>query len=109
VHNVHIFDARSTPIRQLPGHYDLIYSFFCIGFHWSLEHFMPDILSLMNERSLAIFTVPLEFEPFSGLSDVSFKLIDLKTVWPKDGHLKFLILSKTSGGDNSSERTADSQ
>jgi hypothetical protein len=93
VRNVTVFNASELKLADLPGPYDLIYSFYCIGFHWSLEYFLLDILSLMHNRSVAIFTVPIEFEAPAGLADLQYKIIEWKTAWPKDGHLKFVILS----------------
>jgi len=96
IHNVTIFNAHDLRLVDLPAPYDLLYSFYSIGFHWALEHFIEDILSLMHDRSIAIFTVPQEFEGFPDLNNLFHAIIDWKTVWPKDGMLKLLILSKSS-------------
>jgi len=93
IHNVTIFDAKEWMLRDLPGPYDLLYSFYGIGFHWSLEHFLDDLLALMHEKSIAIFTVPNEFVSFPLLEELSHRIIKSKTVWPRVWH-KMLILSK---------------
>jgi len=94
IDNVTIFDTRDIPLAKLPGPYNLIYSFYSIGFHWALEHFLDDLLHLMDDNSVAVFTVPAHFSPFPQLSDLSYRVIDWKTVWPKDGSLKLLIIGK---------------
>lgn len=94
VQNVTIFNARHVPLTDLPGPYDFIYSFYSIGFHWSLEHFLDDVLPLMHGQSIAAFTTPLEFRPFPALDDLFYRVVDWKTAWPKDAWLKMLVVSK---------------
>jgi hypothetical protein len=94
VRNVTLFNAQDVRLPDLPGPYDLIYSFYSIGFHWALEHFLPDLLPLLHDRSIAIFTVPNQFKPFTGLAGLSFKLLVTKTAWPKDRYLNLLVLTK---------------
>jgi len=96
INNVMVFNARDIQISQLPAPYDFLYSFYCIGFHWSLEHFIDDLLQLMNDASVAVFTVPYEFKPFPKLETLSYKIVTWKTVWPKDGNLKLLVFGKKS-------------
>jgi hypothetical protein len=95
VGNVNLFSAADMSMRDLPGPYDLIYSFYSIGFHWALDHFLDDILPLLHENSVAIFTVPPEFKPFPAMKSISFRIVDWKTVWPKEAWLKLLIVSKS--------------
>lgn len=71
VGNVRTFDAMEVPLAALPGPYDLIYSFYSVGFHWALQHFLPDLLPLMHDRTIAVFTIPLEFVPFPELDRFS--------------------------------------
>jgi hypothetical protein len=92
IDNVKIFDAHSTPLAALPGPYDFIYSFYSIGFHWSLEHFLDDLTPLMSGNSVAVFMVPAEFAPFPKLKGLHYELLETRTVWPKDRKLKLLIL-----------------
>lgn len=96
INNFKIFNARYNKLTHLPGPYDFIYGFYSIGFHWALNHFLDDILHLMHETSVAVFTVPNEFKPFPELKSLSYKIIKWKTVWPKDFTLKLLIISKKS-------------
>ena len=95
VHNATIQDAAAHEYRldRLPGPYDLIYSFYSIGFHWGLEHFLDEIEGLMHDRSLGIFTVPAAFEPFPELERMKYRVIRWKPVWPKDMVHHMLVLS----------------
>lgn len=94
INNVKIIDSVTHSLTSLPGPYDLIYSFYSVGFHWSLEHFLSEISILMNDRSYAVFTVPSDFKVFSGLDDFSYQILDWDTVWPKNGKLKMLVIQK---------------
>jgi len=94
LHNIKIIDAYKHRLSDLPGPYDFLYSFYSIGFHWALEHFQNDILRLMDDQSIAVFTIPPQFSPFPSLQQLSYRIIDWKTAWPKDAYLKMLVLSK---------------
>jgi hypothetical protein len=96
VRNVTIFNAKEVALLELPGPYDFLYSFYCIGFHWSLEHFLDDLLPLMHSNSIAVFTVPNQFASFPRLEELFYRIINWKTAWPKDGELKLLVLSKAA-------------
>ena len=65
--NVTIHDANMISLRTLPGPFDLVYSFYSIGFHWSLEHFIDDLLPLLSEEGTAVFTIPPDFRSFPQL------------------------------------------
>jgi hypothetical protein len=95
IRNVTIFNSSDVGLADLPGTYDLIYSFYSIGFHWSLEHFLDDLLSLMGDRSIAILTTPPNFRPIPGLRSLHYRVIDWKPAWPKDASLKLLVFSKS--------------
>lgn len=90
-----IHNAAQVALAELPGPYDFLYSFYSIGYHWALEHFLADLLPLLHERSVAVFTVPREFVPFAGLQPLAWRLIEWKPVWPREAHLKLLVLGKT--------------
>jgi hypothetical protein len=95
--NFKVFDAAvlGFELGALPGPYDVLYSFYSIGYHWSLEHFFDDILGLMHETSVAFFTVPNEFAPFEKLGGVHFRTVNWKAAWPANRTLRILILSKS--------------
>lgn len=94
IRNVTLHDASKRRLAELPGNYDFLYSLYAIGFHWSLEHFLEDLLSLMHDESVAVFVVPGEFVPFPGLEEHPFRVVEGKTAWPKDGTLKLLVLGR---------------
>jgi len=63
VSNYRILDARESGGR-LSGRgdkYDLIYSFYAVGFHWSIEHWLDEIIALSHDSTLGIFIVPSNF------------------------------------------------
>jgi hypothetical protein len=95
ISNVTIFDAAEMALSELPGPYDFIYSFYSVGFHWSLEHFLNDIMKQMGNSAVMVVTVPNEFEPFAELTKLAFRIIDWKTVWPADRWLKLLVIGKS--------------
>lgn len=92
-----VYDARTVAfdLRQLPGPYDFIYSFYAIGFHWSLADYLDDLLTLMHDTSLACFTVPNTFAPFDALKQVSYRILPYPTVYPAGKTSQLLVLSKT--------------
>ncbi len=94
--NATIHDAAELDCRldRLPGPYDLIYSFFAIGFHWSIEHFLDEILSLMHERSLGVFSLHVSFEDLSVLDGVPHRVIDNRPSWPRNRWGQLLLVSR---------------
>lgn len=97
VNGVDVIDAREVRLHELPGApYDFIYSFYAIGFHWSLAHFVDDILALMHEHSIAVFTVPSNFTPFRRLKDLTFLLFEWEPDWPKNIRHKLLAISHSA-------------
>jgi Methyltransferase domain len=77
IENVIIHDANAASLDALPGPFDLIYSFYSVGFHWSLEHFLDDILALLSVDGTAIFTVPPNFETFPRLDEQFYERVPL--------------------------------
>jgi hypothetical protein len=75
VHDVTIFDAAKWDLRHPPGKYGLIFSFHSIGYHWSLEHFLDDLLVLLEDGGTAIFTTSADFKPFDSLRKISYRLV----------------------------------
>ena len=94
IQNVTIHDAKRVSLKDLPGPFDLLYSFYSIGFHWSLEHFLDDIRALIGERGVAVFTVTGNFHPFARLQQLPYRVLEKeRSRWQKE---KLLIL----GPDN---------
>jgi hypothetical protein len=73
--NCTVFDAAKNDLKTLPGPYDLIYGFYSIGFHWSLEHYLDDLEPLMDEKTLVVCTLNKHFEPFARLSGYSTRIL----------------------------------
>jgi len=74
--NVSIHDAKSVGMKDLPGPFDLLYGFYTIGFHWSLEHFFDEVLTLIGKTGIAVFTVPEDFRPFLRLQRLTHFLTE---------------------------------
>jgi hypothetical protein len=89
-----IFDARQMPLAALPGPYDLIYGFYSIGFHWSLEHYLDDLEPILHERSLVVCTLNKNFRPFPRLEQFSTRILACREVKKNASPLRLLVLSK---------------
>ncbi|MDP1580397.1 MAG: hypothetical protein Q8M02_08970, partial [Candidatus Didemnitutus sp.] len=70
VTNFQLLDAnRATGRLPLPPQpYDFVYSFFAVGFHWSLEHWLDELLALGGPQTLYVFTVAPNFVPSARLA-----------------------------------------
>lgn len=95
VQNYQIFDAAHLPLAKLPGPYDFIYGFYSIGFHWSLEHYLDDVLPLLNENSVLVCTLNKRFRPFRRLSDFSTRVLDCLEIKKGSSPLELLVLSRS--------------
>ncbi len=86
-----VIDAKTHKLNSLTKKYDLIVSFYAVGFHWSLKYFWDDISKLLNNNGLAIFTVPNHFTPFPRLTD-KYEIVDWASV--NSITTKILIISR---------------
>ena len=95
IEGVERFDAADldAKLSNLPGPYDFIYSFYAIGFHWSLEHFLDEILGLCHDRTIGVFTLHDRFDRFETLGDVPYRVVPMKESWPRESWRRLLILS----------------
>jgi SAM-dependent methyltransferase len=75
--HVVIHDANEGSLSALPGPFDFLYSFYSIGFHWSLEHFLDDLMRLLDEKGTAVFTIPPSFELPQQLAGVYWERVPL--------------------------------
>jgi hypothetical protein len=91
-----IFDAANIPLSGLPGPYDLIYGFFSIGFHWSLEYYLDDLAPLMHDRTLLVCTLNKNFLPFARLQEFSTRVLSCREVKKNAAPLRLLVLSKAA-------------
>jgi hypothetical protein len=89
-----IFDAGQLPLAALPGPYDLIYGFYSIGFHWSLEYYLDDLECLLHERTLLVCTLNKNFRPFPQLGQFSTRVLECREVKKNATPLRLLVLSK---------------
>jgi hypothetical protein len=94
--NYRLFDAKKVDFTKetLPGPYDVVFSLFAIGFHWSLRHFLDDVLGVMGQNAVAFFTVPNDFEAFDALQELSTNIVACKVAWPENATVKILTLRK---------------
>lgn len=74
VTNVTIHNAKHVAMKDLPGPFDLLYGFYTIGYHWSLEHFFDEVLTLIGKTGIAVFTVHQDFQPFTRLQQIPYHL-----------------------------------
>jgi hypothetical protein len=93
--NYQILDAAQMPLSALPGPYDLIYGFFSIGFHWSLEYYLDELAPLLHERTLLVCTLNKSFQKFSRLNQFSSRVLDCREVKKNAAPLRLLVLSKS--------------
>ncbi|MBT8495593.1 MAG: hypothetical protein KJO07_21275 [Deltaproteobacteria bacterium] len=96
IENFEIFDAREMGSRlaQLPGPYDLVYSFFAVGFHWSIGHFLEELLLQMSDRAIGFFTLHNQFDDFSKLGDTPHRVVEFQSSWPRGARWRMLVLAK---------------
>jgi len=92
--NYQILDAAKVPLGQLPGPYDLIYGFFSIGFHWSLEFYLDDVVPLLGETGMLICTLNKHFQPFAALRQFSVRVLRCLEIQKNAAPLTLLALSK---------------
>jgi hypothetical protein len=93
--NYSIFDAAKLPLREMHGPYDLIYGFFSLGFHWSLDFYLDDLKPLMGERSVLVCTLHKNFEPFARLKNYSTRVLYCRRTKKNAPPLRLLALSKS--------------
>lgn len=92
IYDAALMDAR---LHGLAGPYDFLYSFFAIGFHWSISHFLEELLALMHDRSIAAFTLHDRFEALDEVSHLPHRIVSARSSWPRDRHWRILVLAKT--------------
>ncbi|MEM9557618.1 MAG: class I SAM-dependent methyltransferase [Acidobacteriota bacterium] len=93
-----IFDAHQpeNALVKLPGPYDLIYSFFAVGWHWSIEHFLDDLERLLSPRGVGAFTLHDKAGEVPGAVADHFahRIVEFKRTWPRDRWSRFIVLSR---------------
>ena len=94
VRNYRVVDAATQPLSSLPGPYGLIYGFYSIGFHWSLEHYLDDLAPLMNEHTVLVCTLNKHFRPFPALKNYAARVLESPRMKKGARPLSFLAVSK---------------
>ena len=89
-----ILDARQMPLAALPGPFDLIYGFYSIGFHWSLEYYLDDLEPLLHQNTILVCTLNKNFRTFPRLEKFSTRVVQCREVKKNAPPLRLLILSK---------------
>ncbi len=97
IRNCELYDATRLGARLagLPGPYDFIYSFFAIGFHWSIEHFLDELLGLMRDRSIGAFTLHNRFRDLSLLRQVPHRVVHFDGSYPRGKSWRMLVMAKS--------------
>ncbi|MGH9465507.1 MAG: hypothetical protein ACRD0X_07650 [Thermoanaerobaculia bacterium] len=90
-----IVDAAASGGRLagLPGPYDLVYSFYGVGFHWRLEDFWDEIRPLLGSSGVGIFTVHRGFAEFPALDAVAHGRLEIPRILAKDRSLELFVVS----------------
>ncbi len=93
VSNIRVFDAHELNHRldALPGPYDLVYSFYAAGFHWSLADFWREFEAISHPGTVGIFTIHRNFEEFPALRDWRFRVVPFERSLIKDRPHRLLI------------------
>ncbi len=86
--------ALDASLAKLDGPFDFIYSFFAIGFHWSIEHFLDEILGLMHEDSIGAFTLHPRFRDFGVLGQTPHRVVRFQRSWPRGRWSDMLVLAR---------------
>ena len=78
VSNVSLVDAAQTGGRvPMPDErYDFIYSFYSVGFHWSIDHWLDEILAVAKPTALCAFIVPSHYQPSRRVAAMPHMLIE---------------------------------
>ena len=96
VHNYRIHDAAKTALSSLPGPYDLIYGFYSIGYHWSLEFYLDDLEPLLNAKTLFVCTLNKRFKMFDRLRNYSTRVVECREMKKGAAPLRLLLMSKSA-------------
>ena len=93
--NYRVLDAAKSPLSQLPGPYDLVYSFFSVGFHWSVEFYLDELSPLLGKSGVLICTLNKHFRPFARLRDYSARVLLCRDIKKNAPPLRLLAMSQS--------------
>ncbi len=91
VHDAHRLEGR---LDRLPGPFDLVYSFYGVGYHWALDDFWAEISGLLDDASVAIFTVHHSFRSFAALDATPHRFVPFRRILGKDRPLRLLVVAR---------------
>lgn len=96
VPNFRVFDAHELGGRldALPGPYDLVYSFYAAGFHWSLADFWREFEAISHPRTAGVFTIHRNFQEFPALRNWRFRIVPFERSLIKDRPHRLLIVCR---------------
>jgi SAM-dependent methyltransferase len=84
--------AAGGRLAGLPAPYDLVYSFYGVGYHWRLEDFWEEILHLLGPVGIGIFTLHRSFVDFPALREVPHGRLAIPRILARDRSLELLIV-----------------
>lgn len=78
VRNFSIIDADTTGghIDVHSKKFDFIYSFYSVGYHWSIDHWLDEILAVCHDGTLCAFSVPSQYEPSPRVASLPHMLLE---------------------------------
>ena len=94
VGNTRIIDAAQTGGRlPMPDEkYNLIYSFYSVGFHWSLDHWLDEILAVAKPTTLCAFIVPSHYQSSPRVAALPHMLVEGAPVLQPDPYTTTYVL-----------------
>ena len=95
VKNYRVLDASEMPLAALPGPYDLIYGFYSIGYHWSLEFYLDDLQPLLHSKTLFVCTLNKHFRSFDRLREFSTRVVECREIKKGSAPLRLLLMGKS--------------
>lgn len=96
VNNVVMHDAHRRPLSSLTPSYNVIVSFYAIGFHWRLDDYLTDLHYLLASDGIVIVTVPPLFDLDSLSSNWRGELVGSCEVASGVGSVQLLVLHKAN-------------
>lgn len=93
--NYQIHDAALTPLRSLPGPFDLIYAFYSVGFHWSLDYYLDELEPLLHEKSVMVCTLNKHFKMSERLREFWTEIIEVRDLKRSSQPERLMVLSRT--------------
>jgi hypothetical protein len=93
VTNARVVDAGGRGGR-LPSadKYDFIYSFYAVGFHWSLDHWLDEILAVSHSETLCALIVPSHYQPSARIALLPHRLVQASPLLQPDPYSTIYVL-----------------